>query len=106
MYGRWSAVNDIILLVNTVTAVFAVAFITLYLRTIVKAEEIGPTPMSWILFAVGSALVAASAVLEAVQMVVDVSLVFHVGKVYFMLGNIIIFAVLFRTWRTVGVTNG
>lgn len=87
-------------------AVFAVLFILLYLRIILKAEEIGPAPMSWILFAVGSALIAASAVLEAVGLVTDIQLVFHTEKVYFMLGNIILSGVLFRIWRSIGVKHG
>lgn len=97
---------NLILAMNSIAAVCAVLFVVFYLRTIVKAEEVGPTPMSWILFAVGSALIAASAVLEAVGMMVDRTFVVHMEKVYFMIGNVILFAVLFRTWRSIGVDNG
>lgn len=97
--------TSLVMAVNSIAALFAIAFVAYYLRTIVKAEEIGPTPMSWILFAVGSALIAASAVVEAVGTVVGQPFVVHLEKVYFMLGNVILFAVLFRTWRGV-VNNG
>lgn len=98
--------TNLVLVVNSIAALFAVLFVAFYLRTIVKAEEVGPTPMSWILFAVGSALIAASAVVEAIGTVVGQPFVVHLEKVYFMLGNIILFAVLFRTWRGIGVDNG
>lgn len=98
--------TNLILFINSIAAVFAILFVAYYLRTIVKAEEVGPTPMSWIMFAVGSALIAASAVLEAVGTMVGRPFVVHLEKVYFMIGNIILFAVLFRTWRSIGVDNG
>lgn len=97
---------DPLLVLNGLAAVFAVLFILLYLRIIIKAEEIGPAPMSWILFAVGSALIAASAVLEAIRVAYEIQLVFHTEKVYFMLGNIVLFSVLFRIWRSIGGNNG
>jgi hypothetical protein len=100
-----TSLTALLLAANGAAALFAIAFVVFYLRTIVKAEEVGPTPMSWILFAVGSALIAASAVVEAVRTVVGQPFVVHLEKVYFMLGNVILFAVLFRTWREV-IKNG
>lgn len=104
--ARCYAVVDLILILNAIAAILAVLFIALYLGIIVKAEEIGPAPMSWILFAVGSALIAASAVLEAAYTLVDMTLVFHLENVYFMFGNVILFAVLFRLWKSIGGTDG
>lgn len=97
---------DIVFVANLGAALFAVAFMILYLRIILRAEEIGPAPMSWVLAAVGSALIGASAVLEAVLAIQQISLVFHVEKVYFMLGNAILMVVLFRLWRSVGGARG
>ncbi len=97
---------DLVMLLNVGAAVFAIMFILLYLRIIIKAEEVGPAPLSWILFAVGSALIVAYAVLQAAYTLMDMELLFHVQRVYFMLGNMIIFGVLFRIWRSVGGTDG
>ncbi len=97
--------SNTVLLLNGIAAVFAVMFIVLYLRIIIRAEEIGPAPISWILFAVGSALIVAYAVLEAVYGITDINLLFHVQKVYFMIGNMVLFGVLFRIWRSMGADN-
>lgn len=96
---------DAVLVLNAGAAVFAILFIILYLRIIIKAEEIGPAPISWVLFAVGSALIAAYAVLQAVYGVTEQELWFNIQKVYFMIGNMILFGVLFRLWRSVGANN-
>lgn len=99
---------SLLLVLHSIAAILAIMFIVYYLRIILVAEEIGPAPLSWILFAVGSALIAGSAVLEAILAVegMELEIAFHVQRVYFMLGNVVICYVLFRIWQGIGVTDG
>ncbi len=91
-----------ILLLNAAAAIVAILFVLLYTRILVNARRIGPTPSSWILMAVGMALIAAYAVLELVQTQIQAPVVLHTERVYFMLGNVIVFVVLFRIWYSLG----
>ncbi|MDY6769411.1 MAG: hypothetical protein SVU88_00395 [Candidatus Nanohaloarchaea archaeon] len=98
--------NPVIFAVNLAAAAFAVLFIAYYIRILSRAREAGPEPVSWLVAAVGLSLIAAFAVLELVLMVRPTRVVFNIQRVYFMLGNIIIAAVLYRTWRNVGGSDG
>ncbi|MDY6776599.1 MAG: hypothetical protein SVQ76_00675 [Candidatus Nanohaloarchaea archaeon] len=98
--------KPLLLVAESVSAVFAVLFIGYYMRILAKAQEIGPEPVSWIITAVGLALIASFGVLQAFLIVKPVEVLFHVQRVYFMLGNMILLAVFYRMWRRVGGKDG
>lgn len=98
--------KSVVLLMDLASAVLAVLFVVYYIRIIARSQDVGEEPASWIAASVGFSLIASFAVLEAVLMVEPAEVVFNIQRVYFMLGNLVIFLVLYRIWRNVGGRSG
>ncbi|MDY6773893.1 MAG: hypothetical protein SVS85_01735 [Candidatus Nanohaloarchaea archaeon] len=92
--------------VEALSAVFATLFVAYYLRILAKAHEAGPEPTSWIVAAVGFSLIASYAVIEVLLFLYPARIVFGIQRVYFLLGNVVIFGVLYRIWRNIGGSSG
>lgn len=98
--------KPLVLAAETVSAFFAVMFVVYYIRILSKAQEAGPEPTSWIISAVGVSLISSFGVLEFLLTLKPVDIVFNIQRVYFMLGNLILFAVFYRLWRNLGGKSG
>ncbi|MFB6265676.1 MAG: hypothetical protein ABEI07_01180 [Candidatus Nanohaloarchaea archaeon] len=98
--------NLVVIFMEAAAALFAVLFVVYYLRILARAREAGPEPVSWIAAAVGFALIAAYAVIEALMVIGSSEVFFQIQRVYFLLGNVIVFGVLYRIWRGTGDGNG
>lgn len=98
--------TSLLLVLDAVSALFAVLFMVYYIRILSRAQEAGPEPVSWIVAAVGLSLIAAFAVLETILTFRPADVVFNIQSVYFMMGNVIIAGVLYRLWRNIGGSDG
>lgn len=98
--------NIVLLLLKLGSAFFAVLFVGYYLRILYRAREAGPEPPTWILLAVGVSLIASYAVIETFLFFEPERVIFNIQRVYFMLGNVILFGIFYRLWRGLGDRRG